>query len=119
MEHLAAVAGTGNRLYFMPEWILELGPVGESYLPNRSSSMPGPGQGSVERLFMLLDELGEPSCGCSSGPSSRGQVLHDGDLAEAILDRVLERRTHFTLRGSSYRTSHLKKEEPTTHTGAA
>ncbi len=42
-----------------------------------------------------------------------GQVLHDGDLAEAILDRVLERGTHFVLRGRSYRTRHLKtKEEP-------
>lgn len=42
-----------------------------------------------------------------------GQVLHDGDLAEAILDRVLERGTHFVLRGRSYRTRHLNtKEEP-------
>lgn len=40
-----------------------------------------------------------------------GQVLHDGDLAEAILDRVLERGTHFVLRGPSYRTRHLKREE--------
>ena len=28
-----------------------------------------------------------------------GQLLHDGDLAEAILDRLLERGTHFVLRG--------------------
>jgi DNA replication protein DnaC len=40
-----------------------------------------------------------------------GQVLHDGDLAEAILDRVLERGTQFLLRGPSYRTRHLKREE--------
>lgn len=40
-----------------------------------------------------------------------GQLLHDGDLAEAILDRVLERGTHFVLRGASYRTRHLKREE--------
>jgi DNA replication protein DnaC len=40
-----------------------------------------------------------------------GQVLHDGDLAEAILDRVLERGTHFILRGRSYRTRHQKREE--------
>jgi DNA replication protein DnaC len=33
-----------------------------------------------------------------------GQVLHDGDLAEAILDRLLERGTHYILRGRSYRT---------------
>lgn len=33
-----------------------------------------------------------------------GQVLHDADLAEAILDRLLERGTHLLLRGRSYRT---------------
>jgi DNA replication protein DnaC len=40
-----------------------------------------------------------------------GELLHDGDLAEAILDRVLERGTHFLLRGRSYRTRHLKPEQ--------
>jgi len=40
-----------------------------------------------------------------------GQVLHDGDLAEAILDRILERGTHFQMRGRSYRTRHLKTQE--------
>lgn len=40
-----------------------------------------------------------------------GDVLHDGDLAEAILDRLLERGAHFVLRGRSYRTRHLTKEE--------
>lgn len=39
-----------------------------------------------------------------------GQLLHDGDLAEAILDRVLERGSHLVLRGRSYRTRHLKPE---------
>jgi len=39
-----------------------------------------------------------------------GQVLHDGDLAEAILDRLLERGTHYVLRGRSYRTRHQKEE---------
>jgi DNA replication protein DnaC len=39
-----------------------------------------------------------------------GQVLHDGDLAEAILDRLLEHGTHYVLRGRSYRTRHLKEE---------
>jgi DNA replication protein DnaC len=47
-----------------------------------------------------------------------GQVLHDGDLAEAILDRVLERGTHFVLRGRSYRTRNQKKEE-TAEAGAS
>ncbi len=40
-----------------------------------------------------------------------GHVLHDGDLAEAILDRLLERGTHFAMRGRSYRTRHLKETE--------
>jgi DNA replication protein DnaC len=39
-----------------------------------------------------------------------GQVLHDADLAEAILDRLLERGTHYLLRGRSYRTRHLKED---------
>ena len=37
-----------------------------------------------------------------------GRVLHDGDLAEAILDRLLERGVHFPMRGRSYRTRRLK-----------
>jgi len=40
-----------------------------------------------------------------------GDVLHDGDLAEAILDRLLERGAHFAMRGRSYRTRHLTEEE--------
>jgi DNA replication protein DnaC len=43
-----------------------------------------------------------------------GDVLHDGDLAEAILDRLLERGAHFALRGRSYRTRHLKEEDSPT-----
>lgn len=39
-----------------------------------------------------------------------GQVLHDPDLAEAILDRLLERGTHYVLRGRSYRTRNHKEE---------
>ena len=42
-----------------------------------------------------------------------GDVLHDGDLAEAILDRLLERGAHFAMRGRSYRTQHLRKEDAT------
>lgn len=43
-------------------------------------------------------------------PASWGRVLHDADLAEAILDRVLERGRLIELRGSSYRTRHLSRE---------
>jgi DNA replication protein DnaC len=41
-----------------------------------------------------------------------GDVLHDGDLAEAILDRLLERGAHFAMRAPSYRTKHLTEEAP-------
>lgn len=37
-----------------------------------------------------------------------GRVLHDPDLAEAILDRVLERGRLIQTRGPSYRTRHLR-----------
>jgi DNA replication protein DnaC len=40
--------------------------------------------------------------------SAWGGVLHDPDLAQAILDRVLERGRHLELRGASYRTRHAK-----------
>lgn len=43
-----------------------------------------------------------------------GDVVHDGDLAEAIVDRLLERGAHFAMRGRSYRTRHLTEEESTT-----
>ena len=44
-----------------------------------------------------------------------GAVLHDGDLAEAILDRLLERGAPFAMRGRSYRTRHLKEEDRPPH----
>ena len=37
-----------------------------------------------------------------------GQVLHDRDLAEVILDRVLERGQQIKLGGRSWRTRHLE-----------
>jgi DNA replication protein DnaC len=40
-------------------------------------------------------------------------TLVDGDLAEAILDRLLERGSHYVLRGRSYRTRHLKEDTAT------
>ena len=39
-----------------------------------------------------------------------GRVLHDPDLAAAILDRALERGRWITLDGPSGRTKHLKLE---------
>ena len=47
-----------------------------------------------------------------------GHVLHDGDLAEAIIDRRLERGAHFEMRGRSYRTRHLKETASVDQTDA-
>lgn len=46
-----------------------------------------------------------------------GDVLHDHDLAEVILDRVLERGQHIMLSGRSFRTRHLDPEVLATHQG--
>jgi IstB-like ATP binding protein len=43
--------------------------------------------------------------------SEWGKVLHDEDLAAAILDRVLERGRFITLDGPSGRTRHLNSDE--------
>jgi len=65
-------------------------------------------------LYRVVNErylAGRPILITTNKPlAALGQVLHDGDLAEAILDRVLERGTHFEMRGRSYRTRHLKKQ---------
>ena len=41
-----------------------------------------------------------------------GRVLHDEDLAQAIVDRVLERGRLLTLDGPSHRTKHLNLDDP-------
>jgi transposase len=56
---LAAVAGARKRLYFMRERLLELGPVGEGYLTELIHQRPLTWKGDVERLFALLEELGD------------------------------------------------------------
>ena len=42
-----------------------------------------------------------------------GRVLHDEDLAQAIVDRILERGRLLTLDGPSLRTKHLGLDDPT------
>lgn len=42
-----------------------------------------------------------------------GRVLHDDDLAHAIVDRILERGRMLTLDGPSMRTRHLGLDDPT------
>jgi transposase len=56
---LAAVAGSRKRLYFMRERLLELGPVGEAYLTELIHQRPHTWKSDVERLFALLEELGD------------------------------------------------------------
>jgi hypothetical protein len=56
---LAAVAGARKKLYFMRERILELGPVGEGYLTELIHQRPHTWKGDIERLFALLEELGD------------------------------------------------------------
>lgn len=41
-----------------------------------------------------------------------GRVLHDEDLADAIVDRILERGRHLKLDGPSVRTRHLGLDQP-------
>jgi transposase len=58
-EQLAAVAGARKRLYFMRERILELGPAGEGFLTELIHARPHTWKVDVERLFALLEEVGE------------------------------------------------------------
>ena len=53
------MAGARKRLYFMRERILELGPAGEGYLTELVHARPFTWKSDVERLFALLEELGE------------------------------------------------------------
>jgi DNA replication protein DnaC len=70
----------------------------------------GPDAANV--LFQVVNERhldGRPMIFTTNKPlAAWGRVLHDPDLAEAILDRVLERGRHLELRGPSFRTRHLK-----------
>ena len=48
----------------------------------------------------------------NKNPDAWGAVLHDDDLAQAIVDRVLERGRHLKLDGPSMRTRHLGLDAP-------
>jgi DNA replication protein DnaC len=48
-----------------------------------------------------------------------GRVLHDEDLAHAIVDRILERGRVLTLDGPSMRTKHLGLDDPTANPPSA
>ncbi|MCI4324242.1 MAG: IS21-like element helper ATPase IstB [Thermoplasmata archaeon] len=66
-------------------------------------------------LFQVVDERHlhrRPMVFTTNKPIEEwGRVLHDPDLAEAILDRVLERGRVLHFKGPSYRTRHLREGE--------
>jgi hypothetical protein len=66
-------------------------------------------------MTMVPPHLGQPQreLGCSAASSPRisrsangGKILHDEDLAAAILERILERGRFIHLDGPSRRTRH-------------
>jgi DNA replication protein DnaC len=72
-------------------------------------------------LYGLVDarhQQRRPMLFTTNKPTTQwGEVLHDHQLAEAILDRVLERGTLIELRGRSYRTKHHRHLGQETGTG--
>ena len=69
--------------------------------------------GAANVLFQVVNQrylLKRPMVFTTNKPfASWAAVLHDADLAEAILDRVLARGRLVELKGTSYRTRHLVK----------
>jgi DNA replication protein DnaC len=74
------------------------------------------GSDAANLLFQVVNERylhRRPMLFTTNKPlAAWGLVLHDPDLAEAILDRVLERGRLLELRGESYRTRHLRRQQP-------
>ncbi len=74
----------------------------------------------VHPHVLVIDELGYQSYAADAANvlfrlvslrlAALGHVLHDADLTKAILDRLVERGTHFVLRGRSSRTRHHPEE---------
>lgn len=61
-QHLASVSGARGRLYFQRQRLLELGPPAEHFLTELIHRRPRTWKGDVERLYELLNEVGEPAC---------------------------------------------------------
>ena len=116
IDELAAAASEGRLTealvpYVQPH-VLVIDEVG--YLTYRSDA--------ANVLFQVVDHRylhKKPMIFTTNKPLNQwGHVLHDPDLAEAITDRVLERGRFIQLRGSSYRTRHLKDAETQGEPGA-
>ena len=58
-QQLAAVYGERKRLYFMRERLVELGPVGETYVTELVHQRPHTWKGCIARLFALLEDIGD------------------------------------------------------------
>jgi transposase len=58
-QHLATVSGARGRLYFQRQRLLELGPVAAGFLTELVHQHPRTWKGDVERLYQLLEQLGE------------------------------------------------------------
>jgi hypothetical protein len=61
-QHLATVSGQRGRLYFQRQRLLELGAPAEHYLTELIHQRPRTWKGDVERLYSLLNRIGETSC---------------------------------------------------------
>lgn len=58
-QHLASVSGARGRLYFQRQRLLELGPSAEHFLTELIHQRPRTWKGDVERLYELLNRIGE------------------------------------------------------------
>jgi DNA replication protein DnaC len=108
LESLSLAAQEGRLRHALSEYVepdvLVIDEVG--YLTHRPDAA-----NVLYHVVNLRHHLRRPMLLTTNKPTAAwGQVLHDGDLAEAILDRVLERGRIFELRGRSYRTRHLEDE---------
>jgi hypothetical protein len=93
-----------RRLCFLPRlrWDPEFPLAIRGRAGSKASRRPGSGQA----LGIVVIGVGpcrlRPQSVTTNKPlAALGQVLLDGDLAEAILDRLLQRCSHYMLRGRS------------------
>lgn len=109
IERLSNAARTGQLAHALHDYthshVLVIDEIGYLSLKDNAANV----------LFQVVNERylqHKPMLFTTNKPlAAWGHVLHDPDLAEAILDRVLERGRHIQLRGASFRTRHHQKKE--------